>query len=321
MVSRCAAAVTCVGVALLLAGCGSQGTSEPSSATGVDGDHAEKGSATPGSSAKSGSEKAEGAVGSNGQTGNPAHSTQGYAREPAGTTTAGGPHDLEVGSNQGDQRDPGSGSEGTTQSSGQGTDTGPGQSDAPILPAGKYEYDTAGSGGPRVTTLVVEPANGNSQLSTRDLRDSSQNGIVRQATVSYAPQGVLLKSVNVNARYHGLSKSMSLSADGEAILLGTNARPGDTYDFTLSGSNDKWRMSSTIEAHDSVSVGGTTVSVLRLTTHVRYSGSLSGSSDITSWIDPTRSLVVKERVSDDITSGPISIRNDYTAVLQRLAPE
>ena len=198
------------------------------------------------------------------------------------------------------------------------------------VPTGTYRYDTRGSsqssGGasrpmPAVTALTADPASGPSQHTTRDLRDANGQGQTIETVLQYQSDGVHLAALKVTTVLGGgITDVRDLHADPPPLIARTGGRPGDRYEFTLTGSGTTFHGVITIQRVERMSVGGQQIDTAVAKLHVDFSGAVTGTQDSTAWVDPAHLLNVKEQVVSDAHAGALSTHTEYTATLQRLTP-
>lgn len=187
------------------------------------------------------------------------------------------------------------------------------------VPTGTYRYDTSGKEFPSVTTLTVSDAGQGLQRAVRNLRNDNGDGITREQTISYSGGAVGLDALQISGKYRIYDRSWSLSPQGNAQLLPAGAGPGSSWSFTMSGSGVTSSVSNSAAGSDSVSVAGQSVPCLRIESNIRYSGSLDGSSDVTTCVT-AGGLIVREHWRDNIKFAVGSSSSEYTATLQSLNP-
>lgn len=205
------------------------------------------------------------------------------------------------------------------------------QAPAPASPAraGAYRYDTEGtttiSNGPprelpKVTTLTIDPPANDRQRTLRDLRDGDGAGSTTEQILVYATDGVHLAYLKLEANFAGIRSSYEFRPADPPLVVRTGGQPGDQTSFTLEGDGVTIQATATVKGTEDVNVGGTVVSALVLEVVSTASGELKGTQTSISWIDPDRSLTVKEDVDSDVTSGPVRVRTNYVASVRALSP-
>lgn len=224
------------------------------------------------------------------------------------------------------------GARATTTTARPATTTTPAAGAAALTPPapGTYRYDTSGTTTvagspypfPAVTTLVIDPASGTTQHSTRNLRDPAGNGPATEFTLDYRPQGVYLVLLRVTVGLSGYSDTEEVRPSSPVLLLATGARPGAHSDTVLPGTNGA-HLTVDVTGSEPVTVAGQRVDTTVVQAAIQLApGDITGRQVLTVNVDPKSRLWVKERsVSDASAAGGLfTLHGEYTATIQRLTP-
>lgn len=195
---------------------------------------------------------------------------------------------------------------------------------------GTYRYDTSGTTTvagspypfPAVTTLVVDPASGTTQHSTRNLRDPSGNGPSTEFTLDYRPQGVYLVVLRATVGLSGYTDTEEVRPSSPVLLLATGARPGAHSDTILPGTNGA-HLTVDVTGTEAVTVAGQRVDTTVVQAAIQLApGDITGRQVLTVNVDPKSRLWVKERSVSDASAGGglFTLHGEYTATIQRLTP-
>lgn len=205
----------------------------------------------------------------------------------------------------------------------------------PVRP-GVYRYGSAGTTTvglastpfPAVTTLTVDPPAGSRQRSVRDLRDGSGNGSLTESVFEYRTDGIFLVDLRLVTTLAGLSDIRRLQPAAPVLFLPTGAGPGTVMRFdvpvTAAGGTPAGVATVTVEAGgtEKIAVGlGGEVDSLVVRVGVRLPpGDVTGSQDLTVWLDAASGLYIKERSVTNAAAagGLLAVRTDYTATLEKL---
>ncbi|MGQ0743067.1 MAG: hypothetical protein ACT4OS_01745 [Acidimicrobiales bacterium] len=184
---------------------------------------------------------------------------------------------------------------------------------------GQYRYDTVGTvvvgaGStplPAVTTLTVDPPEGNRQRSVRDLRDGSGNGSITETVLEYRPDGIYLVSVLATMALGGITDSRRLTAGQPLLFVPTQAVPGQVRRLEL----------STLNAAGSP-VGTAVITTESEDRRVRVAvmlppGDTTGTQELSVTLDPATGIYETEESRGDAVAagGLIRIRTEYRATL------
>lgn len=200
---------------------------------------------------------------------------------------------------------------------------------APAAP-GTYRYDTTGATTiagtttpfPALTTLVVDPASGARQHSTRNLRDAAGNGLATEFTLEYRPDGVYLISLRLTTGISGAADVRDLQPASPVMLLATGAGPGNHREADLTGTSPA-KLVIDVLREEKVTIGGTAVDTLVMRAAVTLApGDFTGRQELTVNVDKGSRLWVKEHSVADASGfgGLFTAHSEYTATLQRLTP-
>ena len=195
---------------------------------------------------------------------------------------------------------------------------------------GTYRYGTSGVTTfgltslpfPAVTTLVVDPASGTVQHSTRDLRDTAGNGPATEFTLDYRAAGVYLVALKVTVGVSGVSQSQDFRPTSPVLLLATGAGPGAHTEADLPGATGA-KLVVDVTGTEKLTVAGQSLDTLVMRAAVTLApGDVTGSQTLTVNVDRTSRLWVKERSVLDASAGGglFTLHSDYTANIQRLTP-
>ncbi len=312
--------------ALLLAACGGSGDDEQagtegtSSSTSTTAAASDDGGASPettaatdaGGSGDAGSGPAD--AGDTGDPGDPGDS--GDTGDPGDTGSAGGSGGS-------------GGSDGTNGSGGSG---GSASADAPAPPeAGTYEYDTDGfrEGGlgredyPEVTTLEVDPPEGDTQRSVRDLRDEDGDGTVTETVLRLGDQGVFLEYLEIVNRQSGLTTTYEFRPDPARQVAHAQPAVGDHFEFTLESTDGGITVDVEVDVtgeERASTAEGTQVDTFVLRTHSEFSGDVEGESTSVNNVAKDSGLAIHEDVTTDVRFGTNEFHSEHTAVLRSLDP-
>lgn len=195
---------------------------------------------------------------------------------------------------------------------------------------GTYRYNTSGVTMfgptplqfPAVSTLVVDPASGTVQHSTRDLRDANGTGPLTELTLDYRAAGVYLVALKVTVGISGISQSQDFRPRSPVLLLATGAGPGAHTEADLPGGTGA-KLVVDVTGTEKVTVAGQALDTLVMRAAVTLApGDISGSQTLTVNVDRTSRLWVKEHSVLDASAGGglFTLRSEYTANIQRLTP-
>lgn len=200
----------------------------------------------------------------------------------------------------------------------------------PVGP-GVYDYDTEGSTTrsgvtredeplPAVTTLRIEPADGASQVSTRDLRDANGRGSATTTTLQYRDDGVYLEGVRVEGSEFGLSFAFEFRPDPPQLLFPTGVAIGHHTVFALTSTNGgiKGDVTVDITGEQTLAIEDVALPTLQVRTRTKFSGDVNGESTSTSNLAWERSLTVHESVVTEAEFGTARVRTSYVATLRSL---
>ena len=197
--------------------------------------------------------------------------------------------------------------------------------------AGTYRYNTSGSSRigtlvtpfPAVTTLVIDPATGSTQHSTRNLKDTGGNGPVFEATFDYRSDGVYLVSLKLTATVLLVSQAAELRPAAPVLFLPKDPAPGLHRELVIPTSTGApAHLVLDVVRAERVTIGGQGVDTLVVRAVTALAGQIGGQVDLTVWLAPAHRLWVKERfVADAATpDGALQYHSEYNATLQRLTP-
>ncbi len=196
---------------------------------------------------------------------------------------------------------------------------------------GTYRYSTGGSTTfglttvpfPAVSTLVVDPAAGTRQHSTRDLRDAAGVGPVTEFTLDYRADGVYLESLRLTTSAGGFTDTRELRPPAPTLFLPTDARPGTSLAIDLPTATGVAKVTVEVQAEERLVVGGQGVDTLKVRIVATLPpGDVTGRVELTVNVDRVSGLWVREQ-SVSVGSaggGLIQLRSQYEATLQRLTP-
>ena len=217
-------------------------------------------------------------------------------------------------------------------------DAGPAAPAGPTGPAavkppasGTYRYSTGGSTTfgltsvpfPAVSTLVVDPAAGTRQHSTRDLRDAAGFGPVTEFTLDYRADGVYLESLRLTTNAGTFTDTRELRPPVPTLFLPTDARPGTSLAIDLPTATGVAKVTVEVQAEGRLVVGGQGVDTLKVRMVATLPpGDVTGRQELTLDVDRASGLWVRERSVTDASAGGglIQLHSQYEAMLQRLTP-
>jgi hypothetical protein len=196
--------------------------------------------------------------------------------------------------------------------------------------AGTYRYNTSGATTfgvasqpfPAVTTLLVDPATGTVQHSTRNLQDPTGAGPSTEFTLDYRAQGVYLVALRITIGAAGTSQTLEFRPPSPVLLLATGAGPGSHTEADLPGATGAKLVVDVLGA-ERVTVAGQGVDTLVMRAVVTLApGDVTGSQSLTVNVDRTSRLWVRERSVLDASAagGLFKLHSEYTANIQRLTP-
>lgn len=196
--------------------------------------------------------------------------------------------------------------------------------------AGTYSYDQQGTEEFCDTTSCEEEPLPKSQVveTTHERRSEREVVVVTDARSSqsrrmktrttHSPDGALITNVQVHFRYEGFSftNSYQPSPPVEAVHLPLRAGQQWQGSWKDSTSGDyEVRVGEPV----SLSVAGGTVQAFPLHTVTHFRGEFEGRADVTIWIDPATSAIVKTQGEMKVKSVFGSYSSNFTAIL-RSAP-
>ena len=195
---------------------------------------------------------------------------------------------------------------------------------------GTYRYDTTGATTiagsttpfPALTTLVVDPAAGTRQHSTRNLRDAAGNGLATEFTLDYRADVVYLVSLRLTTGISGAADVRDLQPASPVLLLATGAGPGNHREADLTGTSAA-KLVIDVLREEKVTIGGVAVDTLVMRASVTLApGDFTGRQELTVNVDRGSRLWVKEHSVADASGygGLFTAHSEYTATLQRLTP-
>jgi hypothetical protein len=195
---------------------------------------------------------------------------------------------------------------------------------------GTYRYNTSGATTfgvasqpfPAVTTLLVDPATGTVQHSTRNLQDPTGAGPSTEFTLDYRAQGVYLVALRLTLGVSGTSQTVEFRPSSPVLLLATNAAPGAHTEADLPGAMGA-KLAVDVLSTERVTVAGQALDTLVMRAVVTLApGDVTGSQSLTVNVDRTSRLWVRERSVLDASAagGLFKLHSEYTANIQRLTP-
>ncbi|MEA2843196.1 MAG: hypothetical protein QOJ69_867 [Actinomycetota bacterium] len=197
--------------------------------------------------------------------------------------------------------------------------------------AGTYRYSTSGATTfglsnvpfPAITTLVVDPAAGTRQRSTRDLRDAAGVGPVTEFTLDYRADGVYLESLRLTTTAGGFTDTRELRPPAPTLFLPAGARPGTSLAIDLPTATGVAKVTVDVQAEERVVVGGQGVDTLKVRMIATLPpGDVTGRQELTLNVDTASGLWVRERSVTEASAsgGLLQLHSSYDATLQRLTP-
>jgi len=197
--------------------------------------------------------------------------------------------------------------------------------------AGTYRYSTSGSSVvagstvvfPGVTTLVVDPAAGTRQHSTRNLRDAAGNGTATELSLDYRPNGVYLVGLRLTVGFSGTTDTRDLTPSAPVLLLPTGARLGTHVEADLATGVGTARLAVDVLGGERLTIAGAPVDTLVMRAIVTLPpGDVNGRQVLTVNVDPGSALWVRERSVTDASAvgGLVTLHSEYMATIQRLTP-
>ncbi len=166
--------------------------------------------------------------------------------------------------------------------------------------------------------MVAPVANGMQRVD-RVIRNQSGDGTTTTQVYALHADGVYLVSVTLKGSYQGFTDTRTLTPTSSARIGGPDTKPGDSSQFTMSGSGITAQVSLSWSDGQAISVGGKSVETLKLTNNTSFSGAYNGSSTAEEWID-SAGLPVMEHVHSSVSTGLGRATSDETSTLQSLTP-
>ncbi len=197
--------------------------------------------------------------------------------------------------------------------------------------AGTYRFSTTGSTTfglstvpfPAVTTLVVDPAAGTRQRTSRDLRDAAGVGPVTEFTLDYRADGVYLESLRLTTSVGGFTDTRDLRPPTPFLFLPTGAGPGTSRALDVPTANGAATVTVDVQAEERLVIGGQGVDTLSVRVVATLPpGDVTGRQELTLNVDRASGLWVRERSVTEASAsgGLLQLRSNYEATLQSLTP-
>lgn len=181
---------------------------------------------------------------------------------------------------------------------------------------GTYHVTTTGTASVNGQPQQVPPQGSFSiqQLNETDQRQTGEFELV----IRWAPESASLVSMKIAAANKEFQPA-------QPVLY--VPFPGDTgrnWEWTVTSTDGKttMRQRSDITAQDTMNIDGQTVPVFVVETVATFSGDLTGTARLTSWVSPDYRLGLKQHSVIDVTFNlAVRVQSDTTSTLVRLTPD